>query len=79
MSQDKTDHHEQGVEIPYAQINPATLRNLIREFVTRDGSDWGDPGCTLDDKVEQVLKQLKNRQVKVVYDLRSSSANIVAC
>ena len=79
MSQEKTDHHEQGVEIPYTQINPETLRNLIREFVTRDGSDWGDPGCTLDDKIEQVLKQLKNRQVKVVYDLKSSSANLVAC
>lgn len=79
MSQDKAGPHEQGVEIPYTQINPETLRNLIREFVTRDGSDWGDPGCTLDDKIEQVLKQLKNRQVKVVYDLKSSSANLVAC
>lgn len=79
MSQEKTDQHEQGVEIPYTQINPETLRNLIREFVTRDGSDWGDPGCTLDDKIEQVLKQLKNKQVRVVYDLKTSSANIVVC
>jgi uncharacterized protein YheU (UPF0270 family) len=52
---------------------------LIQEFVSRDGADWADAGCTLEDKVEQVLKQLKNRQVKVVFDLSSQTANLVTC
>lgn len=78
--QEKTiDHHENGVDIPCDQIDPETLRNMIKEFVTRDGSDWGDPGGTLEDKIAQVLKQLKNKQVKVVFDLKSETANIVSC
>ena len=78
--QEKTiDHHEKGVDIPYDQIDPETLRNMIQEFVTRDGSDWGDPGGALEDKIAQVLKQLKNKQVKVVFDLKSETANIVSC
>lgn len=80
MSQHKSnDHHEQGIEIPYGQLEPETLRNLIQEFVSRDGSDWGDAGGTLDDKVEQVLRQLRSGKVRVVFDLRSQSANLVAC
>jgi len=79
-TQEKTiDHHEKGVDIPCDQIDSETLRNMIQEFVTRDGSDWGDPGGTLEDKIAQVLKQLKNRQVKVVFDLKSETANIVSC
>jgi uncharacterized protein YheU (UPF0270 family) len=47
--------------------------------VTRDGADWGDHGGALEDKIAQVLKQLKNKQVKVVFDLKSETANIVSC
>ncbi|NOQ50790.1 MAG: YheU family protein [Desulfuromonadaceae bacterium] len=80
MSQEKpADHHEEGIEIPYDQINPETLRNMIQEFVSRDGADWGDDGCTLEDKVKQVLRQLRNKKVKIVFDLKSETANIVVC
>jgi len=72
-------HLEKGVDVPYDQIAPETLRNMIKEFVTRDGADWGDPGGALDDKIAQVLTQLKNNQVKVVFDLESETANIVPC
>ena len=80
MSQDKTiNHHEEGIEVPYHQIDPDTLRRMIQEFVTRDGVDWGDVGCTLEDKVVQVLLQLKKGQVKVVFDLTSETVNLVSC
>jgi hypothetical protein len=80
MSQKKpADHREEGLEVPYDRINPDTLRNMIQEFVTRDGADWGDAGCTLEDKVEQVLRQLRDKKVKVVFDLTSQTANIVVC
>jgi len=73
------EQQEEGLDVPYQQIDPETLRRIIQEFVSRDGADWGDTGCTLDDKVEQVLQQLLRKQVKVVFDLRSQTVNIVAC
>jgi hypothetical protein len=80
VSQEKpAGQHEEGIEVPYERINPDTLRKMIQEFVTRDGADWGEAGCTLEDKVEQVLRQLKGRKVKVVFDLTSQTANIVVC
>ncbi len=80
MRQEQTsDHREAGIDIPHTEINPETLRRMIQEFVTRDGADWSDPGCTLDDKVEQVLQQLKSNKVKVVFDQTSQTANLVPC
>jgi hypothetical protein len=80
VSQKKPDgQHEEGIEVPYERLDPDTLRKMIQEFVTRDGADWRDPGCTLEDKVEQVLRQLRSRKVKVVFDLASQTANIVVC
>lgn len=70
---------EEGIDVPYERLDPETLRRLIQEFVTRDGADWGEAGGSLEEKVEQVLRQLRGRQVKVVFDLSSQTANIVVC
>lgn len=77
--ENNVEQQVEGVDVPYQQIDPETLRRIIQEFVSRDGADWGDVGCALDDKVDQVLQQLLHNQVKVVFDLRSQTVNIVAC
>ena len=79
MLQKKTIVHEQGVEVPYKRLDPETLRNVIQEFVTRDGADWGEVGGSLEEKIDLVIQQLRNRKVKVVFELKSQTANIVVC
>lgn len=80
MSQEKNvKQQENGIEVPHQQIDPETLRRMIQEFVSRDGADWAELGCSLEDKVEQVLLQLQKQQVKVVFDLRTQTTNLVAC
>lgn len=76
--QGSIDHHEEGVKIPYERIEPGTLRAMIQEFVTRDGADWGEVGGSLEEKVEEVLRQLKSKRIKVVFDLTSQTANFIA-
>ena len=68
---------EQGVEVPYEQLEPETLERLIEEFVTRDGTNWGDLDGALEKKVGQVMAQLRNKKAKVVFDLTSQTANII--
>jgi hypothetical protein len=68
---------EEGIDVPYERLDPETLRNVIQEFVTRDGAAWGEAGCTLEDKVGQVMQQLRSRKVKIVFDLNSETTNIV--
>ena len=71
------DQQEKWVEVPFERIDPDTLQRMIQEFVTRDGADWADAGCTLEEKVAQVLRQLHSREAKVVFDLESQTANII--
>ncbi|MEI6703163.1 MAG: YheU family protein [Deltaproteobacteria bacterium] len=73
----QNDHVEDGVEVPINRINPETLRKMVEEFVTREWSDLADCDCTFEDKIEQVLQQLKDNKIKVVFDLTSETCNIV--
>ena len=80
MSHDKlVGQLEEGVDVPFEQISRDALRSMIQEFVTRDGADWADVGCTLEDKIEQILQQLRDKKVKVVFDLTAQTANIIVC
>ena len=50
-SKDFPPFKEEGVEVPYEQLEPETLQNLIEEFVSRDGNDdWGEAGGAFEDK-----------------------------
>ena len=73
----ETDHREEGVEVPLDLINPDTLRNLISEFVTREWEEVGDTSYPLDEKIDQVLRQLREKKAKVVFDATSNTCNIV--
>ena len=73
----QNEYAEEGVDIPLDRINPVTLRKMVEEFVTREWSDLSDADCTFEDKIEQVLQQLKDNRIKVVFDLTSETCNIV--
>lgn len=68
---------EEGVEIPLERIEPAILQALLADFVSREWSELSDAGFTLEEKIEQVLQQLKAGQARILFDLTSSSWNIV--
>jgi uncharacterized protein YheU (UPF0270 family) len=73
----QNEYAEEGVEVPLDRINLDTLRKMVEEFVTREWSDLSDADCTFEDKVEQVMQQLKDHRIKVVFDLTSETCNIV--
>jgi uncharacterized protein len=56
------------MEIPYQAVSPETLGNMIEEFVTRDGTDYGEQETSLEDKVTQVVGLLKAGKAAIQYD-----------
>lgn len=70
---------EEAIEIPLDRINPDTLRKMIEEFVTREWSELADSEHTLDEKVDQVMQQLKDKRARIVYDSTSETWNIIPC
>lgn len=78
MSQkEPMDPNENMIDVPYEQLNPQTLRRMIEEFITAEWSDFGAEHSELEGKIEQVLRQLKKKRAKVVFNLESKAANIV--
>jgi uncharacterized protein YheU (UPF0270 family) len=50
---------------------------MVEEFVSRDWSELSDTGYTFEDKIEQVIQQLKDGRANVVFDLLSETCNII--
>lgn len=63
--------------IPPKSLDPQTLRNIIEEYVTREGTDYGDIELTIEDKVLAVQAKLNTGEVLIVYIESSESVNIV--
>ncbi len=43
-----------AVKIPYDQLSPEALKGVIEEFVTRNGTDYGEAEIPLETKIAQV-------------------------
>lgn len=67
----------EGFEVPWTSLSEAALRGLVEEFVTRDGTDYGRSEKSLEDKVTDVMRQLRRGEVKIVFDPESETANVV--
>ena len=58
-------------------LAPDVLRALMEEFVTRDGTDYGDRELSLEEKVENLRGQLRRGDARIVFDPESESVDIV--
>ncbi|SPW31087.1 Uncharacterised protein family (UPF0270) [Edwardsiella tarda] len=66
------------VIIPWRDIAPTTLDNLIEAFVLREGTDYGEQEKSLAQKVEDVRQQLISGEAVVVWSELHESVNIMA-
>ena len=49
-------------------LEPDTLRAVIESFVLREGTDYGVHETSLEDKVAQVLIQLRRGEAHITFD-----------
>lgn len=61
------------MRIPHEKLRPATLRAVVEEFVTRDGTDYS----SVEQRVESVLRQLDAGLVGLHFDEQTETCNIV--
>jgi len=66
-----------AIEIPFGLLSGDALRGLIDEFVSREGTDYGQGEHTLDEKAASVRRQLENGRAVIVYDPATENCNIV--
>ncbi len=62
--------------IPYEQLSADAVQGLIEEFITREGTDYGDVEFSLSEKVEHVRAQLINKEIVIVFDAVMDSVSL---
>ncbi len=63
--------------IPWQDIPPETLENLIEAFVLREGTDYGESERSLEQKVDDVKRQLQRGEAVVVWSELHETVNIM--
>ncbi|MGF1713421.1 YheU family protein [Photobacterium chitinilyticum] len=62
--------------IPWQDIVPETLTNLIEQFVLREGTDYGESELTMAQKVQHVHQQLSSGEAVIVFSELHESVDI---
>ena len=63
--------------IPWQDLAPETLDNLIESFVLREGTDYGEEERSLEQKVADIRRQLQTGEVLVVWSELHETVNIM--
>lgn len=65
------------IDIPHGELSPGALRGVIESFVLREGTEYGARDYTLDEKVDQVLDQLRRGEARILFDPDTESVTLV--
>jgi uncharacterized protein YheU (UPF0270 family) len=63
--------------IPHKDLEPDTLSSIIKEFVLREGTEYGEQDVKLSVKITQVKQQLADGSALLVYSELHDTVNIL--
>ncbi|PCJ30340.1 MAG: cytoplasmic protein [Moraxellaceae bacterium] len=66
----------QFLEVPWDALETDTLRALVEEFVTREGTDYGEVELSLEQKVDRVIDGFRNKKYLILFDQEMQSCHI---
>ena len=64
------------MDIPYTELSEQALNAIIEEFVTREGTEYGEADVPLATKVEQVRAQLAKGEIGLNYDPEAQTCQL---
>lgn len=62
--------------IPWQSLSEDALRGVIEEFVTREGTEYGEQDVALEAKCRQVHIQLERGEAFITYDEELQTCSI---
>ena len=62
--------------IPWQDLDPTTLDNIVESIVLREGTDYGIEECSLAEKKAQLLAKIRNGSAVIVWSELHESIDI---
>ena len=63
--------------VPVEAISEEALESLIEEFVTRDGTDYGFEETSLSQRVAQIQRKLRSKEIVILFNEATEEVNLV--
>lgn len=63
--------------VPANFLSPDALSGLIEEFVTRDGTDYGETEVSMQERVDQVRAQIERGEALILFDSATETTTII--
>ena len=63
--------------VPANMLSDDALRGMIEEFVTRDGTDYGEQEVSLKERVEEVRGQILTGKALIMFDSKTETTTII--
>ena len=64
--------------IPYTKLSEESLRAIIEEYITREGTEYGVKEYSFEQKIEQIRQQLLQGEIKINFDTETETCNLFA-
>jgi len=65
------------VIIPWQELDAELLTSVVESFVLREGTDYGEQERSLEQKVDDVKRQLKSGDIVLVWSALHETLNIM--
>ena len=66
-----------SIQIPWQSLSESALNGIIEEFVTREGTEYGDAEVSIESKCRQVRRQLEGGEAIITYNDDDQTCSIV--
>ena len=64
------------MEIPYTSLSEDVLNSVLEEYITREGTEYGERDFSLAQKLTHLKSQLKLGRVSITYDEETQSCSL---
>ncbi len=72
-----TESAAEAVAVPHTELSEMALVGVIKSFVLREGTDYGEREFTLEQKIRHVRAQLESGDAHILFDPATESVDII--
>jgi len=65
------------IDIPLDKLQEKVLFGIVDEFILQEGTDYGQEEYSLEEKREQVIRQIKEGKARIIFNQKTESCLIV--
>ena len=68
---------QEPIAVPHVQLSADALAGVIKAFVLREGTDYGEREFTLEQKIANLRAKIESGDAQILFDPDSASVDIV--